>query len=59
MFHRLLHLPLESQTSIFLFGPRGTGKTSWLRAHLPDAKYIDLLKFTDYNRLASNPSQLE
>jgi hypothetical protein len=23
MFQRLLHLPLESRTSIFLFGPRG------------------------------------
>lgn len=59
MFQRLLHLPLESRTSIFLFGPRGTGKTSWLKAHIPDALYIDLLKFTDYSRLTANPTELE
>ncbi len=29
--------------SFFLLGPRGTGKSTWLRTHLPDAKVIDLL----------------
>lgn len=29
--------------AFFLFGPRGTGKSTWLRTHLPDAKVIDLL----------------
>ena len=28
--------------SFFLFGPRGTGKTTWLRAKFPDALWIDL-----------------
>jgi hypothetical protein len=34
--------PPEKQ-SFFLFGPRGTGKTAWLRRMLPEAAYFDLL----------------
>jgi predicted AAA+ superfamily ATPase len=30
--------------SFFLFGPRGTGKTTWLRQRLPDATWFDLLR---------------
>ncbi|HET98655.1 MAG TPA: ATP-binding protein, partial [Desulfurivibrio alkaliphilus] len=29
--------------SFFLFGPRGTGKSTWLRQHYPEATVIDLL----------------
>jgi hypothetical protein len=29
--------------SFFLFGPRGTGKSTWLRQHFPRAVLIDLL----------------
>jgi hypothetical protein len=29
--------------SFFLFGPRGTGKSTWLKVRYPDALYIDLL----------------
>jgi len=39
--------------SFFLFGPRGTGKTTWLRHLLPDALWFDLLRtqtFLDLNR---------
>jgi predicted kinase len=28
----------------FLFGPRGTGKSTWLRHKFPKAYYIDLLE---------------
>lgn len=28
--------------SCFLFGPRGTGKSTWLRDRLPDALFVDL-----------------
>lgn len=34
--------------SFFLFGPRGTGKTTWLRHHLADAEWINLLLDGDY-----------
>ena len=29
--------------SYYLFGPRGTGKSTWLRARYPKAAWIDLL----------------
>src|SRR5207248_2893253 len=45
--------------SIFLFGPRGTGKTSWLKSHLPEAIYIDLLDFSIYSQLLADPHRLE
>src|SRR5436190_23899706 len=59
MFNRLLKLPLDQHNSIFLFGPRGTGKTSWLKEHLHDALYIDLLDFTFYQPLSANPNRLD
>jgi uncharacterized protein len=59
MFKRLLNLPLDQQASIFLFGPRGTGKTSWLRQHVTDSIYLDLLDFSTYSDLSSYPSKLQ
>ncbi len=41
MYTRLLEA--SSQSSFFLFGPRGTGKSTWVRATFPDAVYLDLL----------------
>lgn len=59
MFKRLLNLPLQGSSSIFLFGPRGTGKTSWIKTNMPDALYFDLLDFSIYSSLLANPSRLE
>jgi len=59
IFNRILKLPLAGTASIFLFGPRGTGKTSWLKAHLPQALYFDLLDFNTYSMLAANPNRLD
>lgn len=59
MFKRLLNLPLGGPSSIFLFGPRGTGKTSWIKANMPDAIYLNLLIFETYNLLAANPANIE
>jgi predicted AAA+ superfamily ATPase len=59
MFKRLLQLPLNGQSSIFLFGPRGTGKTHWIKDNMPSALYLDLLEFSTYNTLFANPSRLE
>lgn len=58
MFKRLLQLPLDGDSSIFLFGPRGTGKTSWLKEHLPNELYIDLLDFQIYSELVGKPHHL-
>jgi predicted AAA+ superfamily ATPase len=41
----------ETTSSYFLFGPRGIGKTSWLKENYPKAIYIDLLKSEVYNSL--------
>lgn len=59
MYSRILNLPLEKQNSLFLFGPRGTGKTSFLRLHLPQCLYLDLLESDLYTMLKGQPSRLE
>jgi uncharacterized protein len=59
MFNRMLQLPLDGPSSIFLSGPRGTGKTSWIKEHLPTSLYIDLLDFATYGALVANPGRLE
>lgn len=45
--------------SAFLFGPRGTGKTLWVKHAFPDALYIDLLSHREYTTLQADPSRLE
>jgi predicted AAA+ superfamily ATPase len=44
--------------SFFLFGPRGTGKSTWLVQNLKNALYLNLLKSSDYLPLMKNPSLL-
>ena len=58
MFERLIKKPLESRKSFFLFGPRGTGKTTWLKHRLPEALFVNLLQSEYYNRLSANPGHL-
>src|SRR5687768_6436672 len=59
MFKRLLSLPLGNNNSIFLFGPRGTGKTSYIKEYLKKYLYLDLLDFSVYAMLQADPSRLE
>ena len=42
-FHLLKRLFQAPANSFFLFGPRGTGKSTLCRKIFPDAFYIDLL----------------
>ena len=58
MFKRLLDIKKTGQ-SAFLFGPRGTGKTQWVKTAFPEALYIDLLNYRDYTSLQADPSRLE
>ncbi len=44
--------------SFFLFGPRGTGKTTWLRQTYPQALYLDLLQPDLARELAARPERL-
>jgi predicted AAA+ superfamily ATPase len=55
MFTRVLKLPNQS---FFLFGPRGTGKSSWLKKALPDACWYDLLLEKEFLKLLSSPDVL-
>jgi hypothetical protein len=41
--------------SFFLFGPRGTGKTTWLRSVLPKALWFDLLRTQTFLDLSRQP----
>ena len=59
MFERLLKKPLASRKSFFLFGPRGVGKTTWLKHHLPQALFVNLLRAEFHTPLAANPGRLE
>lgn len=50
---------LEPATgSFFLFGPRGTGKSTWLRQRYPDAVWIDLLEADAFRRYSARPERL-
>lgn len=42
----------------FLFGPRGTGKTTWLRQRFDQATWIDLLDPGEERRYAARPERL-
>jgi predicted AAA+ superfamily ATPase len=44
--------------SCFLFGPRGTGKSTWVEAELPDALRIDLLNQATFLELAGHAERL-
>lgn len=59
MFTRSLHKPLVFKKSFFLFGPRGTGKTQWLKHSLPNALYFDLLNARWRNLFLAHPGELE
>ena len=53
---RLLKIP---NYSFFLFGPRGVGKSTYLRKALPDAIFFDLLESSLYLELSQNPEHIE
>ena len=55
MLKRILNPPSQS---FFLLGPRGTGKSTWLRSLFPDAHLIDLLSEATYQGLLANPASL-
>lgn len=52
MYPRLLTPP---ERSFFLFGPRGTGKTTWLRQAFVDALWFDLVRDAEMLRLMRDP----
>lgn len=53
---RFFQLPASS---CFLFGPRGTGKSTWLRTALPDALRLDLLDPQTQRLYQARPERLQ
>ena len=59
MISRIIHIPLQYNKSFFLLGPRGTGKTVWVKASMPNCFYINLLDSEQYLALAALPKRIE
>lgn len=55
MYSRSLKTP---NRSFLLLGPRGVGKTAWLRERFPDALFFDLLDSATYTELLAAPNRL-
>ena len=56
MFPRLIGLEeLLRHSSLFLFGPRQTGKSTLLRALFPSARFYDLLEADTFRELSAAP----
>ena len=55
MITRLLQ---EPDQSILLFGPRGTGKSTWIHHHFKDAVIYDLFDTSESLRLTREPEAL-
>ncbi len=54
----MLEAPAAGGGSFFLFGPRGTGKTTWIKQRFPNALYLDLLDHALYLELLTRPQRL-
>lgn len=50
---------IDPAVSWFVFGPRGTGKTHWLKNQFAGATYLDLLESRTFNLLSADPQRLE
>jgi len=57
-FTRLLDLSLIDKKSLFLFGPRQTGKSHYLKKHFPDALTYNLLLSDVFLKFSQNPALL-
>ena len=58
MIERICHIDNKLEDSIFLFGARQNGKSTFLRQKFPDSIYIDLLDTTLKGRFSRRPKAL-
>ncbi len=59
MYQRIIDLrPTLKRKSLFLLGPRQTGKSTYLKSHFPKALYINLLKSSEFQTYSGNPGRL-
>lgn len=60
MHQRILNLNrILERKSVFLFGPRQTGKSTWLKNAYPQALYINLLSKSVYDFYLQRPNALD
>lgn len=53
---RFFNAPVDS---FFIFGPRGTGKSTWLKKNYPDAYFIDLLDDNTFRNHIAYPERIK
>ena len=58
VFNRIVNLDFSGCPGLFLFGPRQTGKSYWLRKTFPKAMYYDLLRADLFMPLSRAPHRL-
>lgn len=58
LYNRILKLDLPKGQSAFIWGARGTGKSTFLKQQYPDAIYYDLLSTDDLTRFRLRPGLL-
>ena len=58
-FHNIHRFFKAPRQSFFLFGPRGTGKSTWLKNHFPSALWIDLLELDQLRIYSGTPEKLK
>lgn len=59
MYKRILDLrPTLERKSLFLLGPRQTGKSTYLKAEFPGALYINLLRSSEFQIYSREPNRL-
>lgn len=58
MIDRFFRMKNAEEESVFFFGARQTGKTTLLKQLFPDARYYDLLKSEEFERLIRRPQLL-
>lgn len=58
MIKRALKIKLPMRQSAFLWGPRKTGKTTYLKTHFPDSLVYDFLKTDFFIEVSKNPAIL-
>ena len=58
MYRRIINLDNEYNDSVFLWGARQVGKTTWLNARYPACRTYDLLRPSEFERLLRRPEIL-
>ena len=58
MYIRKINIENEYNDSVFLWGARQVGKTTWLTSQFPNCRYYDLLRSSEFERLLRRPELL-